>query len=416
MKTRTPLACVALVLMLVLAIVPASVFAVAPAQGADVDDATILALIAASEYVASSTGHGTPTVVSDDDSGDDSGDDTGDIPIDVEVGESVPYTSQGFTLYLPDNWNVDTSDDIANITADDFATGLTMQFESFGEDVPGLFMIPVFESIAPMFAAELGEGAETGELERLLINDTLPALRMTFTGVEDSFSDSTMDGVIWVLATGDKGYGVYAGSSAETWPTLGPIVDEAVAGIEIDPENITLQQAGDEPLELFNVEGTYSVQIPPGWYATTTDDEDLGIVFSDPDVTFVGAGGLSPETEANDPMLQTLIEATAGALDEETSAQIIEAILEEMDMAGDGSVIIDDSQTTVFPSAANGMLGIVRVAGEAPIDDDIILPVVLYLSVFTDRAGAFIFMGNTESVFASEEAILQVIESLQIAE
>lgn len=416
MKTRTSLAGIALMLALMLALTPAAVLAAPPLQDGGVDDATIGALVAASEFVYSTGGAGgTPSVIVEDDSGDENGDDTSDAPIEVEVGDLVPYSSQGFTLYLPDNWDVSEGDYSSILTAEDQDSGLTLQFETFGEDVPGLFMIPVFEGIAPMFAESLGSDATIGEVEHVLINDSIPAIRLAFANASDPFV-GTMDGAIYILATGDKGYGVYAGSFADAWPILESVVDEAVMGMEIDPELITLQRADDEPLEIFDVDGRYSVQVPAGWYATTTGDEDLGIVFADPEITFVGAGGLSPETDMNDPMLRTLIEATAGALDEETIAKIIGAILDQMDLSGDGDVIIDDSRTTVFPSAANGMLGIVRVAGDAPIQEDIILPVVLYLSIFTDRAGAFIFMGNTDAVYENEDTILQVIKSLQIAE
>ena len=115
------------------------------------------------------------------------------VPVDVEVGESVPYTSQGFTLYLPDNWDVETSDDVANITADDFATGLTMQFESFGEDVPGLFMIPVFESVAPMFAAELGEAAQGSDHYQVLF--LIGVLLFTITFVVNFAADLIVKGI-----------------------------------------------------------------------------------------------------------------------------------------------------------------------------------------------------------------------------
>lgn len=412
MKTRTPAVALTLFLALVLALAPVAAFAAPPAQDGGVDDAAINALIDASKYVYSAGGTGgtpstTPVVDTDDETGDD--------VIDVEIGELVPHASQGITLYLPDNWQVDTGDFDTLFSVEEQDTGLSLQFETFGEDVPGLFMIPVFESILPMFVESLGMGASLGETEHVQINDTVPALRVPFYNAANSFI-GTMDGTIYIIAAGDKGYGVYAGSLTETWPALEAVVDEAIQGMEIDPELITLQQAGDEPLQLYDVDGTYSVQLPAGWYGSYTGDEDLGLVFSDPAISFVGAGGLSPTTDSNDPMLRTLIEATAGALDEETSQLIIQSILEEMDLAGDGDVFIDESQSMVFPAAANGMMGIVRVVGEAPIEDDIILPVVLYLSVYLDRAGAFIFMGNTDAVQENEETILQVIESLVVEE
>lgn len=87
-----------------------------------------------------------------------------------------------------------------------------------------------------------------------------------------------------------------------------------------------------------------------------------------------------------------------------------------MDLGGDGGVLINDAETAVFPATAEGALGIIRVVGDAPLEDDVLMPVTLYISVYTDRAGAFVFMGDPEAVRVFESEILATVDSMQILE
>lgn len=418
MKNLT-MAMLRLALVLGLLAIPGAALAAPTEQEGTVDSVTIAAIQAGAATVLGTVGSGGVAVDLTQ---------TDDTPVEeptpepveagageVLVGELVEYTSPELTISFPDNWDV-SEEDGGLFTASEDATGLSLQIENFGNDVPGLFMLPIFEAQAGLFATSLGEGAEITEISRLTIGeDALPAMRLTFANVSDPFA-GTMDGVVYIIAAGRDGYGMYAGAESTAWQTLGPVVDEIAAGIVINPEYITLQRAGDEPLEIASEDGAYTITLPAGWLGSVTGDEDLGLVISDPDVSVVGAAGLSESAPPDDPMLQALAEGIAGELDDETSATIIESVLDNMDLGGDGGVLINDAETAVFPATAEGALGIIRVVGDAPLEDDVLMPVTLYISVYTDRAGAFVFMGDPEAVRVFESEILATVDSMQILE
>jgi len=410
-----------LALALALLAIPSSALAAPIAQEGTVDSATVAVIQSGAATVFAAFGGGAVIVmpVVDDTPVEEPIPEPTPEPTEegtggVEVGEFVEYTSPELTISFPQNWEV-SEEDGGIFSASEDVTGLTLQIENFGNEVPGLFMLPVFEGQSGLFASSLGEGAEITGISRLTIGeDALPALRMTFANVSDPFA-GVMDGVVYIIAAGRDGYGMYAGAESTAWQTLGPVVDEIAAGIAVNPEYVTLQRAGDEPLDVVSEDGVFSVTLPTGWFGSVTGDEDLGLVISDPDVAVVGAVGLS-EVAEGDPMLQSLVEGIAGDLDDETTAAIIESVLDNMNLANDGNVLIDDSQTAVFPAATEGVLGIIRVVGEAPLDEDALMPVTLYVSVYSNRAGAFVFMGDSAAVLDHEGEILQVIESLQVLE
>lgn len=413
-KTTGTIICLGMVFAMLLH--PGLVLAAPPAQDRTVDDATVAAIQSGAAAVYGVFGGGGPAVIPPlDDTPDDEPTPTPEPTGEVEIGEFVEYSSSELTVSFPENWEIIEGGD-GSFEAIDIATNLSLQLENFSEDVPGLFMLPIFEGQAGLFAQTLGEGAEIGESTRLTVGeDALPALRMTFTGVSDPFAGS-MDGVVYIIAAGRDGYGLYAGAERKAWQTIGPVVDEIVSGIRVNPEYITLQHAVDESLTVTSEDGAYEATIPPGWYGSITGDEDLGIVIADPDIAIVGAAGLSPETESSDPMLRALVEGIAGILDEETSALLVEAILENMDLGDEGAVEIDDTQTKVFPSMAEGVFGTIRIVGDAPIDEGIILPVTVYISVFGDRAGVLVVFGEPDEVQALESDLLTVVESLRAVE
>lgn len=402
-------------LALALIATPTAAIAAPTAQEGALDEAT-LAAIQQTAMVAYSTfgGGSVTTVVATPDTpeatltpGEEPKDDTGSL----DLGEMVTYTSDEFEIAFPANWEVSQSG--TNFNVRDPETRFSLQIENFGEDVPGLLMVPIFEGQSDLFARELGEGASIRSTERLTIGaDELPALRMEFTGVPDS-AVGTIDGVIYVIGAGLNGYALYAGAGVEAWETLGPVVDDIVRHLIIHPEYISLERAGDEPLTITSTDGAYSIDLPAGWMGSITDDDDLGLLFADPDLAVVGAVGASPVVDENDEMLVRLIESISGDLDDATVAELAQDVIDGMNLGGDEEVEIDESLSAVIAANSEEGIGIIRVAGSAPIMADAGMPFTLYISIYPTRAGAFVLFGEAEDVLTLEAEILEVINSLQ---
>lgn len=399
-------------LLLSMFVLPGAAHAAPLAQEDTVDADTIrvIQLGAATVYGSFGGGSGAPAASSARTGADDK-----DVPSQgkTEDGDFVVYSTPEITISFPEKWEV-TQGDGVNFTVADEESGLSLQVENFGDDVPGLFMLPLFEGQAGPFAQSMGEDAEVSEISRLMIGaDELPALRMVFINADDPIEDK-VDGVVYIIAAGSEGYGLYAAAGKDAWQTVGPIVDQIAQGIVVSSDLITLQRAGDEPLEIASEDGAYVVTLPANWVGSVSGDEDLGVLVADPDLAIVGAIGLSPVVDEEEPMLQALLEGIGGELDDEIAASIIDSILDEMDLAGASGVVVDESQTRVFAGAGDGHWGTVRIVGEAPIDEAMILPVTLYVPVYTNRVGAFIFFGAPDVVQSYESEILEVVDSLQV--
>jgi hypothetical protein len=183
-----------------------------------------------------------------------------------------------------------------------------------------------------------------------------------------------------------------------------------------DDELITMEQAGDEGMTVDDPQGEFSLTLPPGWYVTPTDDDELRLVVSDAEVGTVGALAVETGISSDDETLQMLTEAMAGALDEDAAAELVEGILGAIDLEAGGGVEIDPALTEIFSSEESDAIGTIRIGANADIDGEFTMPLTMYLGVYGDKVAALIAFSGVESLAGQEETILGLLNSLTFAE
>ena len=324
----------------------------------------------------------------------------------------IEFESEGINMLVPDNWEVVAGDD-ALITFSDAPTGIDGELQDFGAEFPGTIIFPIFESQAEAFVQSIGDEAELTGISRLVVEQGLPVLRIGFANADND--GSLIDGAIYLVATGDNAYGFFLGSNAEYWTDLAPVADAMAESILFDDALVTLVQAGDEGMTFDDPDGTYTLEVPAGWYASPVNDEEMRVVVNDPEVTTVGAVAVKAGVESDDAQMQALTEAIAGTLPDEEAQALIEGVLQEIELTADGSVVIDPAQTQVIPTEGDS-IGIIRIGGTADIEEDLSLPITMYLAVYSDRVAALVVFGEPDALAAQEETLVGILDSLSFTE
>lgn len=327
-------------------------------------------------------------------------------------GEMAEYENAGITIAVPSEWEVTPGsfDSVFEIAAEDI--GLNAQIQSFGDEFPGLIVLPIFSSQAEMLVQAFGVGAQLLDVARIDHQQNLPILRIRFVGAEDD--GNPIDGVIYLIAAGAQAYGLFAGAPGDAWPELEPVIEQAVTGLLVDEELITLEAVADGDVPYDDPSGLFQLTIPEGWNVTATNDDELTMMLADPEINFVGAVGARSGLGDNSEMLTMLAEAVAGALDDETARELMSGVLESLDMDAQ-SMALDEEQTDFFVGTGDN-LGIIRVGGAADMGDGASLPLLMYIGIQADAASAVVFFGDMAEVQAQEETLLEIINSMELTE
>lgn len=413
LKQQTSKLIAGIILILCLAIGASPSAVAAPiAQEGDLDPVVRAAIMDGAAAVASAVGasEGTTLPPAKTPEADPSPEPT--IEVEPLSGETTEYENAGITIAIPSEWEVipGSSDSVFEIAAEDI--GLKAQIQSFGDDFPGLIVLPIFSSQAPMLVQAFGVGAQLLDVARIDHPQNLPILRIRFVDAKDD--GNPIDGVIYLIATGDKAYGVFAGAPGEAWVELEPIIEQAVTGMLVDEELITLQVVTDGNQPYDDPSGLFQLTIPEGWNVTATNDDELTMLFADPEINFVAAVGARSDLGDNSEMLTMLAGAVAGDLDDQTAKELMSGVLESMDMDAQ-SMNLDEEQTDFFIGTGDN-LGIIRVGGAADIGDGASLPMLMYVAIQADAASAVVFFGDMAEVQAQEETLVEIINSLELTE
>ncbi len=418
----------AMALLLVIAmagiLLPASAFAAAPEQEGTIDPAVVAAIQAASVQVAQAAGVGTggaaaaqpqqPAEEPTEEPAEEPAIDTPEEP--VPTGEVVipteadfeEYNNEGISILAPVQWNVETDNPAGVFVMSDEAAGLDVAMQNFGNDFPGLVVFPIFEASAQALVDSFATDGVITDISRVELEQDVPVLRIGFTGGNDEGEQK--GGVIYIIASGSAAFGLLGGATIENWPELEPVIDKIAESILLDDDMVDLTVAGDEGLRFEDPEGDFSLTVPPGWYLSQIENEDIRMVIADPSINVVGAMVTAVDIEGDDPQLQEFIRAIAGDLSDDEAQTLAEEFVSAMDLGAD-EFAIDDSMTTILTGGGDAM-GVIRLVGQSPIEDGPMMDMTIYSAIYADKVAAFIFFGTPDNVLAQEEAIVAVLDGM----
>jgi hypothetical protein len=335
------------------------------------------------------------------------GGETVELP-ELNLTDLAEYTSQGVTFLAPADWIVDT----------DMGEGTPFEIEVPGTDLlfameldaglefPSWLALALFRSQAELLIPEIGEGAQLDELTTLYTQQNLPVVKMAFSGVED---DPLSSGAMYLGAPNENAYIVIAAGSLDNWLYAAPGVDLLIESLTFEEDEITVSLAEEGPLVFTNEDETLEVTIPQGWYVMDTGDPQFPIIAGEPEVRYVAAIGTeSVFGEEVDPQILEDFLPEVGELDAESEQELFETILDLV--ANSGSPITFDEELSALVTREGAIT--VRLVGDAEFQEELSMPVVVYVDLRTTGVGVISLFGDIETALGLEEEITAMLESI----
>jgi hypothetical protein len=328
-------------------------------------------------------------------------------PIDFTTVEMVQYTNEGVTLQAPVDWEVTpgsfgTIFEISVPDTDFFGilqTGATDEF-------PGVLAVVILRENAELVLQQMAEGAELVNVETLVTDQQLPMTKISFLAELEEGVEGA--GALYIVSPGSSGYLFTTFAPVDEWEVLEPGADLVAQSIFFDEELITLTTAESGVLFYADEANTVEIALPEGWQVAEMGDESLPLVVVDPDFQFVGAVGIDPEFNADLGIELEDIVAEDGTVDRNA----LDQLLNELDFDAE-TFTIDES--LIEASVEDGVLTL-RLVGVAALEEDLQLPVVLYLRIDSTGFAGLVIFGNSEDILAQEETLLEIVDSILILE
>jgi len=331
-----------------------------------------------------------------------------DLP-ELNLTDLAEYTNQGVTIKAPADWTVDTdTDEGTPFKIDVPDTDLTISLTSDSSmDFPSWLGLALFRSRADVLVKQIGEDAQVEEASTQHTDQGLPMVKLAFSGTED---DKPMGGAIYILAPNESAYVLTSGGPSDQWQYAAPGLDLIAKSITFDTDLITSIQIGDQPEDYANDDNTVQVTVPAGWYAMSTGDEQFPVILAEPEVRYVVAVGtensLGPDFDPN--VLKQFV-PESGELDPSKYSDLIHAIADSIGNSG-GPIKLDEEASQVIPREGAVL---VKLVGDAEIEQDTSIPVIIYVDLRTDSAAVAAVFGDTDSAKDSDTDMQALVASVQ---
>jgi hypothetical protein len=216
-------------------------------------------------------------------------------------------------------------------------------------------------------------------------------------------------GSIYAVAPSTTAYLFMSNGALDETMYAQPGLDLIAESIDFDDELITVVTAGEEPLNFADSNETVEVAVPAEWYALETGESQFPIIMSEPEARYVVAVGTEEAFGPDyDPAALQEIFPEGAELDPALYDELIEGII-GMISTSDSQITLDAEGSEVFPREGALMI---RLAGEADLEDLTTIPVLLYADMRREEAVMAVVFGDIESVLAQEAEIQALVESV----
>jgi hypothetical protein len=324
----------------------------------------------------------------------------------LSLTDLAEYSNQGMTIQAPADWLVDLDaggDTLFQIEIP--GTNLLLTIEVDGAlEFPSLLGVALFRSQAELLVSEFSAGAQLVESTTLHSTQGLPIAKLAFSEETEGAASA---GAFYVVAPNESAYLLLAGGTQEEWDYAAAGVELIAESITFDEELITVTSAGDEPLVYTDGNETLEVEVPAGWYVIDTGDSLFPVVLAEPEVRYIAAVGTEASFGGDLEPLAEFVPAE-GDFDAAQRDELIAAVVDLMNSAGN-EMTVDEEQSDVFPREGAVM---VRLVGEAEIDQGLTMPVVIYTDLRSAGAAVVALFGDIDSILAEEVVIFSLVESV----
>ena len=180
--------------------------------------------------------------------------------------------------------------------------------------------------------------------------------------------------------------------------------------ITFDSDLITSIQIGDQPEDYANDDNTVKVTVPAGWYAMSTGDEQFPLFWLNRKCAMLWQ--LAPKNRwvrILTPTFSNNLCRRAESLTPRNTRELIHAIADSIGNSG-GPIKLDEEESQVIPR--DGAV-LVKLVGDAEIEQDTSIPVIIYVDLRTDSAAVAAVFGDTDSAKDSDTDMQSLVASVQ---
>jgi hypothetical protein len=323
----------------------------------------------------------------------------------LDLTDLAEYTNDGVTIQVPADWNVEVDpfgDTLFYIEIPDTDLMLSLDADA-GLDFPSLLGVALFRSQADLLTRDFGSEAQVEASATVFTPQDLPVAKLVFLG-EDA--GTAIAGTFYVVAPNENTYMLLAGGSQKSWEYAAEGIELIAQSITFDEELITLVAAGDEAVTHTDSDETLEVTVPGGWYAMDTGDLQFPVILAEPEIRYVAAIGSEAVFDAEfDP---EILELATRELAPEEYDTVINTVIDIVADSGN-PMLLDEERSNVFPR--EGAVT-VRLVGGADLGDGLSMPVVFYADIRSSGVAVVAVFGDVEGALGQEDEILALVESV----
>lgn len=323
----------------------------------------------------------------------------------------VDFENAGVSVRVPAAWETASDEEtvFAAIAPDsDFAVVLV----DIGDDIPSFIGLTLFRVAGENMLQEWIPDARTLVVEAdFTAAQEVPMVRLEF---DAEIEGEPSIGAFFVISGGSQAYVLLVAGTVEEFDRYAEEAEDILASLTFDPSLITYVQAEDGPLAYANADETLSVFVPDGWYAADTADEKLPVILMDPGLNFVTM--LTTDTALGTPFdadMAELFDTEEGLLDDPALLDELAGELTSLFGASEDELTFDPTLTETFPREEGLMI---RMVGEGNFGDGAVAPVIFYFDLRADGGALGMVVGEIEPALADEQALLDVVRSIDTPE
>lgn len=323
----------------------------------------------------------------------------------------VEFENAGVTALVPTTWETATDEETvlaALAPGSDFAVVLV----DIGNDIPSFIGLTLFRVAGENMLREWIPDAETYAVEADFTEaQGVPMVRIDF---DAEIEGEPATGSFFVISGGSQAYVLLVAGTIEEFDRYAEEAEDILASLTFDPALISYVQAEDGPLAYANAAETLSVFVPDGWYAADTADDKLPVILMDDGLNFV----LMLTTDAAlgtpfDADMVDLFDTEDGLLDDPALLDELAGELTSLFGATDEDISFDPTLTETFPREG-GLL--IRMIGDGDFGDGAVAPVAFYFDLRADGGALGMAVGDIDPALADEQALLDVVTSIDVVE